>query len=794
MHAPRALAVAVGVMLALRAAAQPAMPATPESASRRLLLEVCFNDTCHGLALVEVRDGELWIERAVLEAAGITPGDAASRRIGQRELIPASALERVAVVLDEAGGRLDLRQAAQDMPHHTVDMRTRVAGDAVPYPWSGFVNHALTLGEHEDRSAYFDAAFGRGHGALRTTALWDDVYGWQRGLSRLEFDQPGRMRSWIIGDQIAAARDPLGGGALLGGIGVARAFEQDPYLVTFPQPFYQGVLQEPATVEVYSNGVLLSRRDVGAGPFTLEGLGLSPGRNDVQLVAVDPFGHRQSLSTSSYYGSSAALAPGLSDYAIHVGLPREGGGWGGHYGDSPALQAYYRSGVNQVLTLGVRVEADNSFVNVGGDAVWRSPLGEWSLALSGSDADSGMYASGGGGGGGHAAAIGYSYAAPRFGVALGWRRFDAAYRSLGQSALFAALREDGYLNLSWTPDARLAWQLNLGHRRYDAQPLERTRGLMATLRLAARAQLLASVYQTVVGDARDVSAYLSLTFSLDRSSVGLSARREDVAGVDRDGIGLDARRSRPAGTGWGYDLSVQRLDGTTGFGQVEYQGPHGRVALQSEQFDGERHDRVVLSGAVTGIGGRLFATPPLESGFALVRVPGVEDIPVQRENNTVGRTDAAGDLLVRELMPFYPSKLSLDVRELPVDYRVLASQSRIAVPRNTGALVALDVVPLRAVTGHVRLRDAGGDRAAEYGRMRLRPLDPRTASVPLPEALLGASGRYYFEDLSPGRYAVQIDSGNRRANCELDVAPSSPGVADLGDLLCTVVENAGEQP
>lgn len=791
MHAPRALAVAVGVMLAMRAAAQPAVPATPESASRRLLLELCFNDTCHGLALVEVRDGEMWIERAVLEAAGLAPGDTAGRRVGQRELVPASALARVAVVLDEAGGRLDLRQAAQDRPHHTVDLSTRVAGDTVPYPWSGFVNHALTLGEDDERSAYFDAAFGRGHGALRTTAQWDDVYGWQRGLSRLEFDQPGRMRSWIVGDQTAAARDPLGGGALLGGIGVARAFEQDPYRITSPQPFYQGVLQEPATVEVYSNGALLSRHDMGAGPFTLEGLGLSPGRNDVQLVAVDPFGHRQSLSTSSYYGSSVALAPGLSEYAAHVGLPREGGGWGGGYGDSPAVQAWYRRGVNPALTLGVRVEADDSFANVGGDAVWRSPLGECSFALSGSDADSGAYAAGGGG---HATAIGYSYAAPRFGVALGWRRFDAAYRSLGQSALFAVLREDGYLNLSLTPDARLAWQLSLGHRRYDAQPLERTRGLMATLRLAPRAQLLASVYQTVIGDTRDVSAYLSLTFSLDRSSVGLSARREEVAGADRDGLGLDARRSRPPGTGWGYDLSVQRFDGTTGFAQVEYQGAHGRVAVQSEQFGGERHDRVVLSGAVTGIGGRLFATPPLESGFALVRVPGVEGAPVQRENNTVGRTDAAGDLLVRELLPFYPSKLSLDVRELPVDYRVGASQSRVAVPRNTGALVALDVAPLRAVTGHVRLRDAGGERAAEYGRMRLHPLDPRAAGGPSPETLLGASGRYYFEDLAPGRYAVRIDSGNRRANCELELAPSSQGVADLGDLLCTVIENAGELP
>lgn len=785
-HALGRLALAAVIAFAsFPAASQPGNPAAAE-AGEPLLLDFCVNGRCVGVAAVIVRGDETLIDREAL-AAGLDVTGLAVERIGERDFIAVSAITHGATMaIDREALRLDLTLRAEQLPGQRVDLRQRVAADAVPQPWSAFVNYAANVGEAgDDRSVFLDGAVGRGHAAFRSTALWTVAQGWQRGLSRFEVDQPQHLRRWTVGDQFAIARDPLGGGALLGGVGVERAFEQDPYLVTFPQPFYSGVLESPGTVEVYANGVLIGRREATAGPFSLEGLGVPPGRSDVQVVVRDPFGNRNVLSTARYYGSSVLLAPGLSDYALRVGSVR-GGGFGGGYADEPALQAWYRRGLSDRLTLGGRVEADERFVNLGMDAAVRTGFGEFGLALAASDDDAA--------GRGDAWSASYSYGGRRASIALGARRFDAVYRNLGEADLFGfggRLRADDYANLSWSPGERLSLQLNAGRQRREALPAERSAGVSAIWRVSTRMQLLCSLQRRQVeawpanGEpaSGDTSALVSLNVSFDRDSFSLSARRDDSG----TGVGVDARRSRPVDVGWGYDLSLQRFDGfDSGFGQIEYQGRHGRYAAQVERFGDDTRGRLLASGALVGIGGRGYATPPLETGFALVRVPDVNGealggIPILRENLEVGRTDARGDLLMRELIPYYPNKIALDPSAVPLNYQVLTPQREVAVPRNAGALVRLQVQGLRAATGVVHLREGATTRPAGYGAMILRG-DGKTY-----ESVLGGGGRFYFEDLPPGEYAVEVESGGRRARCTLALpTQAEAGIAELGELTCPV--------
>ena len=610
----RPIPVALALLLA-SAAAQAQAP------DELMLLDLCLNARCSGIAAVVVRGQAVLVDREALLAAGLDPTALTAQQIDGRAYVdPAQLGQGIEVVLDRANLRVDLVQRASDMPAQTIDLRTRGRADAGTRPWTAFVNYAAAVGDGRSdgevglETLFLDAAAGRGPAALRSTGYWDPDNGWRRGLTRLEIDQPNHLRRWTVGDQVAVARDPLGGGALLGGVGMERAFDQDPYLVTFPQPFYQGVIETPGVVEVYANGALIGRREVGAGPFNLQNLGVPPGRSDVRVVLRDPFGNRRDLAAASYYGGSALLAPGLSDYALRLGRVR-GGSLDGDYGDDTAWQAWYRRGVSDRITLGVRSEGDEDFANAGADAALRTNLGEFGFALARSrDDDAGS---------GHAASISYSYGGPRAGLSLGSRRFSSGYRMLGTTfELFGArLREDAYANLSWSPATRLSMQLGYGRQRREGLPAERTASLSSTWRLSPAAQLLLSV-QRSDGLFEDTSALLSLNVALDRDSLAFSVRDRRSAsddGVDGDsrGYGFDARRSRPVGIGWGYDASVQHDDfGTSGFGQLEYEGRHGRYAVQADRFGGRSGARVLLNGALVGIGGRAYATPPLDSGFA----------------------------------------------------------------------------------------------------------------------------------------------------------------------------------
>jgi outer membrane usher protein len=768
MPALKPLALALLLALATPVAALPG--------DELLLLDLCVNDRCVGIATVIVRGEQVLIDREALRAAGIDRADLPGEAVDGRDYVSLTALNHGSrYAIDRQQLRLDLTLAAEHLSAQRIDLRERPQVDVLPQPWSAFVNYAGSFGQGGEHGLFLDAAVGRGQAALRSTGQWDATRGWARGLTRLEVDQPGQLRRWTAGDQFAIAHDPLGGGVLLGGIGVERAFEQDPYLVTFPQPFYSGVLESPGTVEVYANGVLIARRAVDAGPFTLDGLGIPPGRSDVQVVVRDPFGNRSQLDAAQYYGTSGLLAPGLTDYALHMGLPRRGGEFQDGYADSAALQGWVRRGLAESLTLGVRLEANRAFGNFGADAALRLPIGELGLAVAVSDHDRA--------GAGRAQALTYSYSTTRWGLALGARQLSAGYRNLAEPQLLAVpaplarLREDGYANLSWSPAGPVTWQFNLGRRRYDGQASERSAGLSGSVRVSRRAQLLFGLQRREAASFTDTFGLISLSYALDRDNLSLSVRRNN----DVDGYGLDAQRSRPPATGWGYDLSLQQSDPGTGsdFGQLEYQGQHGRYTAQAERFGAHTGGRLIASGALVAIGGRSYATPPLDTGFALARVPNLAGVPILRENVVVGHTDAHGDLLVRDLLPFYPSKLALDESQVPLGYTIRTPQRRVAVPRNTGALVLLDVQAQHGATGHIRLQQGATALPANYGSLVLERGELRF------ETVLGASGRFYLEDLPSGVYAVTVDSTGQQATCTLEMPPlATPGITDLGEVPC----------
>lgn len=772
MRRLRAAALSLALLLAGRAFAQ--------DGDEILLLDLCVNDDCLGVAAVVIREGEAWIEREALRAAGVDVEALAVTRIGERDFVPAAQINHgTEVSVDRDTLRIDLRIAPANLPMQTVNLRTRTSADTVVLPLTAFANYALTAGTHDERNAFLDGGFGKGALALRSTAIWQRDGGWQRGLSRLEWDRTGALQRWTLGDQFAVSPDALGGGALLGGLGLERAFEQDPFLVTFPQPFVAGVLDAPGTVEVYANGALIARRELQPGPFSLENLGVPPGRSDVQLIVRDNFGNRRELSGNRFYTTSALLAPGLSDYALRVGAPRDSA-FGGGYGSSPAAQAFYRHGVARALTLGVRAEGDRDVRNGGVSATWQLPKGDLELGLAVSDAD--------GIGGGQAQSLTYSYVGRRLGVSLGQRQLERDYRNLGQSiAPFAAqLRQDRFGSLSLAPGLDYSVLLTFGEQRFTGGLRNHTQGLTLTWRAGSRTQVLLGVQHRSGGGSENLSAILSLNVALDARD---SRWRPDSIGSavawDDDGAGsvrVDAQRSRPPGVGAGYDLNVlSRDDGSQqGFARVEYQAPFARLGLEGEQFAGSTRARAVLSGGVVALGGRGYFSPPLQSGFALVRVPGLANVTVQRENLDVGRTDARGDLLVRDMVPFFPSQVGIDQDSIPLGYRFGRLARPVAVPANAGAIVSFDIAPMHAARGRIVLALADGrTQPASLGRIEVE-----TDAGPL-RGRLGGSGAFWFDELAPGRHAATITSDDAQARCTLDVPSEGRlGIADLGDVFC----------
>ena len=745
------------------------LAATPLMAQPdKMLLELCINGSCYGTAFVVVRNQHILVDEDALQRAHLPLQNTQEQTIGSRHFVDMSAYDRGGQIqLDEASGRLSVTLPASAFGNHIVDLNPRpskLTPTAVP---SAFVNYALNVGtQRSDSYVYLDAGLAYGQGLLRDNPSWNPTEGFSRGLTRFEYDDTDNMQRWTIGDQYAYSSDGLGGTALLGGIGVARAFDLNPYLITFPQPTISGLLQAPGTLDVYENGVLVGQRQVPAGPFNLASLGLGAGANNVRVVVQDPFGGTTVLQ-QNFYGASQMLAQGLSDYAYEVGIERTSTLANGYEAGRGVLLARENYGFTDDVTAGYRVEAENGLVNAGTSVSLRLPLGVLSTGLAASDAD---------GSSGHGSSVAYQFNDRYFSFGAGMQVYSSAYRRIGDELLPTSFlsRRVSYVDATWNPVSRLSLQISAGNTLYNGGTQQRNMGLNSALNLAGGMSLTLGLNRQLNHPgANDSQIMLNLVISFGHSSIGFNATHD---GINGNSYGLSAQRSVPSDNGWGYSVNAQNGDeGASGIGQLDYQGQYGLVQLTDQRFGGQSNGSMLVSGSLVALDDHVYAGRVLQSGYALIETPGTPDVEITRENQPIGKTDADGNLLVTNLLPYQANKVGIDQNSVPLQDQIDTTDQIISVPRLGGTIVRFGVHALHAARG-VLLLDG---KVAQYGNATLKTKDTTM------KTLIGLDGSFYFSDLPAGNYALQAETADGDMRCAFTMPNNTHPLTNLGKIACT---------
>ena len=733
-----------------------------------MLLELCVNGSCYGTAFVLMQHEHILVDAEALERAHVALRGDTSQTIDSKRFFDVSTLAAGAKAdLNAKAGRLSLTLPPNAFGKSRIDLNTSPqvpTSAAVP---SAFVNYGLNAGSAHDNSVYLDAGFALGRGLLRDNPYWSEVTGISRGLSRFEYDEPGSLARWTVGDQFASSSDGLGGSALLGGIGLVRAFDLNPYLITYPQPVISGVLQAPGTIDIYENGVLVGQRQVPAGPFSLASLGLAAGTNNVRVVVQDPFGGTTVLQ-QNFYGANQMLAKGLSDYAFQLGAERASTLVNGYLSGRGVLLARQNYGFSDQITAGYRLEAQNGLINAGPSMSVRLPEGVLSTAVAASRAD---------GASGYGASVAYQYNSRHFSAGGGAQIYSNSYMRIGDDLLPPAdrMRRVASANAAWLPTAHVSLQLSAGDSVFDDGTHQRNVGLSNELDLIGGSRLTLSLNRQFNRPGPDDSQIM-LTFSmpLGGGAFGANVTHDQVNG---NSYGFYAQRSVPTNAGWGYNVNVQ--DGSAGandLGQVAYQGRYGLAQLTAQRLGGETGENLLLSGSLAALDGHVFAGRALQNGYALIETPGLSNVDVTSQNLPIGKTDASGNLLVTNLLPYQINKVGINQASVPLDFEIDATDQTVSVPRLGGTIVRFGLHALHAARGVIEL----GGKAVHYGTAAVLVEDKPV------KTLIGLDGSFYFSDLPGGRYVLHADTANGRLSCPLKVPGSSSPVIDLGPIDCTL--------
>lgn len=631
---------------------------------------------------------------------------------------------------------------------------------------STFLNYSIT-----DQIGHRPAFFAENGTSIHGSLLYNSVSQTDQGdfarlLTSYIIDDRSHLRRWTAGDATVST-DLLGAAGLVGGVTVSRNFNLDPYFVRYPPLDLRGIATTPSRVEVYVNGALVSQQEIPPGPFELNNIPVQSGAGNAQVVIRDAFGRTQTIN-QPYYFSTGVLERGLSEFTYSVGALRENFGSKSFDYGSPAFVGFQRYGLTDDLTLGGRLETSRDLISGGPNVSWRSRLGQIDFYGAASD-DHGRS--------GVAGSFGYSYLARRFSFGGVTRMFSREYANL--SMLPQADRPLSDLNVFVTTvmgraSMTLLWTKSNMRDSSNSNSVT----LLTNLPLNARANLFVSVGRDTLGSDRPqatVFAGLSYFFG-GTTSASLSVdhrgnQTQTVAEIDK---------TLPVGTGFGYRLqTATSADTHTGTGVLQYQNDFGRYEVDFDPFHTSNRPTITAAGGLVYEGRSLLTSRPIDDGFALVRLPGIEGVRVYASNNLVGRTDSNGDLLVPNLLPYYGNRLSIDDRDVPFDYEVDDTEKTVAPPYRGGALVGFPLKQIRTISGAVVVRAEGKDVIPTFGELTL------TSSAGSFQSPLGRGGEFYFENLASGTYDALVEYGTgETCRFRIEIPAHTASVVKLGAKTC----------
>jgi outer membrane usher protein len=756
------------------------LPTSLPGQEKQIPFPLTFNEVSKGEVMAIPNGDDVLVRLSDLEGAGLTSGmwrrvlafgrlRAGARRVvdGQEYISLRSLAPYVAFKFDEASLALAITASPELLSATRLDVESGPPRDIVyARDKSTFLNYSLTSAPHQRLSAFGELGTSVGGNLLLNSFSRAASGDFVRLLSSYTIDERQNLRRWTVGDA-SASTDLLGGSVLMGGVTVARNFNLDPYYVRYPPLNFRGTALTPSRIEVYVNGALVSQQEVPPGPFELRNIPVAAGAGNAQIIVRDVFG-REQVAGQPYYYSTEVLAQGIREYVYSAGFLRNNFGSSSFdYGD-PSVLAFHRIGITDALTAGGRFEASRNLISGGPTVSKRTRFGDINLGAAFSD-DRGST--------GEAGQFGYQYLAHRFSVGAVARAFTHNYANLSmRREADRPLRDSSAFVTFLASRASVTAQWSVTRMR-DTPKTDRV-SLLSTFPIGRRTSLFLSVGSANEGLGRKPEVFAGFSLFLGpqtAASITLDHRNGRTQTI------AEVQRSLPVGEGFGYRLQSTTDGGQqSGSGVLQYQSSFGRYEMSLDPYHTDIRPTVSAAGGLVYQAGSLLPTRPVEESFALVRVPDVRDVRVYASNVLVGRTNERGDLLVPNLLSYYGNRLSIDDRDIPLNYDVRGVERTIAPPYRGGAFVEFPVRQIRTITGSVVVRNGKSETVPAFGQLTL------TGNGEAYVSPIGRNGEFYFENVPAGVYAASVEYREGVCEFRLQVPSSSESVLKLARSVCNV--------
>ncbi len=759
-----------------------------------LLVALTLNLVARGdVALLFLPDGDYWLGAADAAALGLTVPAPANREYRGEKYVSLRALGAGRFTFSERDLTLSLELPPAVLARQRLDtgaqpsVRQLTGND----DFSSILNYQTavsgTQGVGTKPVAQLTTELAtRWQGILfrHSSAYFggDTPIHYARYETQVIYDDPENLRRWTFGDSISYS-GTFGSTLPLGGISVTKFYGFDPRFIRYPLAGFSTFATTPSELTVSYQGIPMLQKQVQPGPVDISNLYYYGGARALDVTIRDALGRVQTFNVPFYF-TDEVLGKGIDEYSYQAGKLRSNpGGAFDHYGRN-AASAFYRKGLSDSFTLGARGETSGDIANGGLLAslrgnTWGIVSGNFSY---GGSRDLGRYAS--------ASQAAYAYQTREAGFRVSLSRSGDAYKNLSDSndaLLTSASRivRELRTNASYNVSGLGLFTVDISRRRNanGDETTQRTLSLSKSLGHGLVAFLTASD-TSGIGGKREV--FLNINWNLDINYNAAATVRS--SNNDGETYSTSFNKSIPNGPGVGYRIDTDSLrngdasgDRVRAFSQLNTDAVQLRGEAAADRFrqtSTTRSYSADVSGAISLAGGRLMISRPIPDSFAVVALAEpLAGIKVFQNNQLAGITDSEGQLLLPALNAFQDNQITLDHRDIPLDYSFGTLNKSLYPPYRSGQFWQVDVYRAQTFGGSLRARIDGQLRAVPPGTGRLL-VNGQPISF-----LIGNNGEFFLERMTPGQYTAEIVVDSKICGFKLAIPASKESYVKLGETV-----------
>lgn len=587
-----------------------------------------------------------------------------------------------------------------------------------------------------------------------------------RLLTSITVDEPGKQRRYMAGD----IETPIG---VLGGLSLAKNFSLTPFFITSPTLTLEGVADTPSDVSVYVDDRLVKSTHLPAGEFEFTNIRDASNSGTTRIVIKDAFGREREI-VRPYYISTALLKKGIQEYSLNLGFRREAIGTEDFSYGPLAFTGSYGLGITDSLTGRARLDVDKDLVSLHAEA-------GFTLRRFG-EVDTQAMVRRGGSDTGFSGTLHYSYGTRGIGGGLLASYFSRDFSSINATSTSTVdrTRINASVNLSY--NMVILGSLSGVFTITDKWSGRDTReaSLHFSRRLIHNATLFARASRTWAEVTED-SAFVGINYSLGHDiSGGVSYGTQGSTTTESAYV----TRNAPAGEGVGLRAFVDRTKDAMGTSRTGggasgmYRGRYGVYSLDYTRVSGTDSYTLSTSGGIAFIGSSIFFSRPINDSYALVKVGDLQGVKVSTSNQVSGTTNSNGEFFVTGLTSYYDNPISIDARDIPVNYELAKVRKYISTPIRSGGLVKFRVRKLQAFMGRFFIVKKGVKKSAEYWGFSLEAEDMKVRVV------VGRDGEFYLENIPSGTWPARLFLKDRECRFKMTIPDSNDMMVDMEEVTC----------